>query len=135
MLIFAILCMQQDQVFHNEKFSHRHCLGSSNLFFFFKPWNTLSVTHLFLTQDQDTSWFNWMPRSKILPSAKLLSILKSLPHSISGCPCYTDMMPFSITNEERKLSNLQNPRDNARGKPSLAVQAHLLRRKHFRDRN
>lgn len=78
--------------------------------YIFKPWDTLSFTHLFLTQDQDTARFNWVPRSKILPSAQLLSILKSLPHPISGGPGYTDVMPFSITNEERELGNLQNQR-------------------------
>lgn len=79
-----------------------------------QPWNTQSFTYLFLTQDQDTSRFNWMPRSKILPSAKLLSILKSLPHSISCCPRNTDMMPFSITNEERELGNLQRKQQQKR---------------------
>lgn len=108
-----------------EKFSH--LLFVWGVLILFKPWNTLSLTHLFLTQDQDTSRFNWMPRSKILPSAKLLSILKSFPHSISGCPCYADMMPFSITDEERKLSNLQK-QNNACDKPNLAIQAQYVQK-------
>lgn len=112
-------------MFNKEKFSHSCCLFWEFSFYFFQ---TLSFTHLFLTQDQDTSRFNWVPRSKILPSAKLLSILKSLPHSISGCPCYTDMMPFSITNEERELGDLQKPKNNTCCKPSLPVQAQHLKR-------
>lgn len=141
--IFLILCINRAKCW-TEKFSHSCCLFGELWFYFFKPWNILSFTHLFLTQDQDSSRFNWVPRSKILPGAKLLPILKSLPHSISGCPCYTDMMPFSITNEERELGNLQNPQNNACCKPRLPVQAqHLkrdsiysvLRSKNFRSRS
>lgn len=63
--------------------------------------------YLFLSQNQDPLWFDWMIRSQTVPVSPHYTILVSFPHSISGGPSDTDVMPFTIIDEERQLGNLQ----------------------------
>lgn len=62
--------------------------------------------HLLLTEDDHPSRFNWMPGGQVVPGAKALSILISLPEAISGCPGDADVVPAAVAQGQRQLGHL-----------------------------
>lgn len=66
----------------------------------------LQGSHLLLTQDDHPSRFNWVPGGQVVPGAKPLAILVSLPEAVSGRPSDADVVPAAVTQGQRKLSHL-----------------------------
>lgn len=70
---------------HSQTHTHTHI-----------PPKLLYRAHLLLAQDDHPSRFNWMPGGQVVPGAKALAILVSLPEAISGCPGDADVVPAAV---------------------------------------
>lgn len=53
-------------------------------------------SHLLLSQDEDSPWFDGMPGSQSLPSALQLPPLVGLPHPIPQGPADADVVPLVL---------------------------------------
>lgn len=63
-------------------------------------------SHLLLTQDDHPSRFNWVPGGQVVPGAKALPILVSLPEAVSGRPGDADVVPAAVAQGQRQLGHL-----------------------------
>lgn len=64
-------------------------------------------SHLLLSEDQHSLWFDGMVRCQVFSAAPHHSILKGFPHPVTGGPRDAQVMPFPIIDEERQLCNLR----------------------------
>lgn len=70
----------------------------------------MCCVYLLLTEDQQALWFDRMIWSQILSTPSLDAILESFPNTITSGPGYADVVPLSIIDKERQLSNLEEER-------------------------
>lgn len=56
----------------------------------------MCISHLFLPQYEDTSWFDGMPGSQPLSPPLHLPPLVGLPHAVPQGPADTDVLPLVL---------------------------------------
>ena len=60
------------------------------------PLKLLYRAHLLLAEDDHPSRFNWMPGGQVVPGAKALAVLVSLPETVPGRPGDADVVPAAV---------------------------------------
>lgn len=80
---------------------------------------TTQPPHLLLPQDDNSSRFDGVPGSQVVPSAQLLPVLVSFPLTVPCGPGDADVVPPPIAHEEGQLGYLES-------KHGLLLNSHIL---------
>lgn len=62
--------------------------------------------YLFLPQDDDSAWFDWVPGCQVISTPPLLTVLVRVPLAVPCGPGDANVVPPPITHLQRQLGNL-----------------------------
>lgn len=67
---------------------------------------SLAEPHLFLSQDDHPSRFNWVPGGQVLPGAQPLPVLVRLPEAVPCRPGDAYVVPAAVAHRQGQLGHL-----------------------------